>query len=222
MLAGCGRVNFDDAWLQVIDFDASRDACPGEWISVQAPVVCARNEPSLAGGVRSASFTPPAAYQRILGYVAGYQFGSMDGFGPSADVVDGLYADGVSITYRDATNARQHVWTYAAGWSNVDFEEPGNHCPCDGGAPPPDFVGESYYCASGHNDITRPSGAWYVADPLWDGATPAGGCDTAGDPSWFVRELPEPTESPIEVRLMSDQESACEDVGVFRLALFVQ
>jgi hypothetical protein len=207
-------------WARIADVDAAV-GCPGEWSSLASPSVCFARIDGLVGGARSATFPSLiGAYTEVMGRVIAYQFGTPDAFAPGAApvTIDSLYVDGMSIS-REQSGARQHVWTYAVGWSNSNFSEPYNHCPCDGGPPADAFIGSNYFCASGHNDaLMRPDG-WQLADPLYDGATPGAGCDGGGR---FVTTLPEPTDSSLEARLMVDQDAGNEDMGVARMELFVR
>ena len=57
------------------------------------------------------------------------------------------YVDGVSITTK--TIPRQHIWTYAAGVTDMNTGNMG--CPCNNNTNVmvPDYVGSNYYCESG-------------------------------------------------------------------------
>jgi hypothetical protein len=157
-----------------------------------------------------------------MGFVSGLQFGSMDTFAPWRDnPTRGLmdnYVDGVSITTVEAEP--QHVWTYVVAWSDDDNRE-GSVCPCLGGSPPPPFVGADFYCESGTTG-TSWSGVWFVDDPLWDGDGLGSDCDSPASPSVFLRTLSEPTDAELQVRLLADQASSNEDVGLSRMELFVR
>jgi hypothetical protein len=220
----CEMTREGGGWVRIADLDATRDACPGDWQPLADPVaVCTRN--LTAGGARSATFTAPYAYTEVMGYVRGYAFGSPDSFDPGPGV-DGIYVDGVSITRSPAASAggRLHLYTYVAAWSDDNNAE-GSLCPCLGGKAAPDFVGTDFYCEAGTTgsplDIT-PS-RWYVDDPLWNGDGTGSDCNTAGDPSWFVAKPGgTPSTDPVEVRVMADQDSGNEDIGVSEMELFVR
>ena len=95
----------------------------------------------------------------------GYQFGTPNAFLSGINDIDSYYVNGVSITY--SSNPRQHIWTYAAGLTEIHLNS--NCCPCNSGSsasPPPSFVGNDYYCESG----TYSSFSYILyPDPLWDG-----------------------------------------------------
>ena len=62
-----------------------------------------------------------------------------------AQGIDGYYVGGVSLTHGGA-GSRQHIWTFAAGLSEVSRGYRNHGCPCD--AAPyslvPSFVGNDY------------------------------------------------------------------------------
>ena len=157
-------------------------------------------------------------YQQVCGRVRGYQFASTDAFGlydcpVLCNNTDSPYVDGVSITH--GANPRKHIWTYAAA-----ADEGG--CPCADGTVPPSFVGSDYYCESG-------TGSWswvlYPNDPLWDGQDCNGlehtCCDSPNLP-WFCKELPEPTNDNLELRICGDQVLFDEDTPVDLVQLYIQ
>ena len=102
-------------------------------------------------------------------------------------MIDRDYVSGLSITY--SSNPRQHIWTFASGFSENHHKE--WNCPCavNPGNNPLPTVGTNYYCESG--SVNRPiSGTYLFSDPLWDGAGCTGGtcCDDTTQP-WFHRRL---------------------------------
>ena len=62
--------------------------------------------------------------------------------------IDGAYVTGVSVTHG---SPRQHIWTFAAGFSDNDTRWLSELCPCNpnSDASVPSFVGEDYFCDSG-------------------------------------------------------------------------
>jgi len=215
----CDMSTDGGGWTRVSDVDA-RAGCPGDWRHLANPHVCYRDTAERA--CRSAYFNDEGiAWGEVRGYVLAYQYYSMDGFhmyNPFG--LDDTYVDGVSITRRQP---REHIWTYAVGISE-DTAYPSYNCPCapGPGGGPPGFVGAHYYCESGNSGAWE--GTWYTGDTLFDGQGCPGGnsCCTPPGLPWFTRDLGPDTTERIEVRLCSDQESGNEDVGVYRMELFVR
>ena len=84
------------------------------------------------------------------------------------------------------------------------------------------YIGSDYYCESG-------TGSWswvlYPNDPLWDGQDCNGlehtCCDSPNLP-WFCKELPEPTNDNLELRICGDQVLFDEDTPVDLVQLYIQ
>ena len=109
-----------------------------------------------------------------------------------------LMVSGVTIT-RGPSNDRTHVWTYAAGYNEVS-RSVGN-CPCaPGGAQPPSFVGNNYFCESATKYTPLGIGEWYTNYTMWQGNCYEGSncCPDDGRP-WFNVALDSPTTQDIEV-----------------------
>ena len=147
-------------------------------------------------------------YSNICGVARGIQFGFGSGFRTSS-TIDQTYLTGVSIT---RGTPRKHVWSYATPWTDTSS----NVCPCgdyQNPSRPPRFVGNDYYCESGH----RASGNYNrIAsdDPLWDGQGCTGGetkcCDRSG---WFHKTVPS-TDDYIEFRLCTSGQRTGGEVYV--------
>ena len=159
-------------------------------------------------GCNSVQYFNGLTYQKVCGRVVGYHGHTADGFNtfdcPSPCTIDSPYVDGLSITL--STRPRKHIWTYSMG-----------------GASPPTFVGDNYYCETGNNIGPKYDGI-YIHDTLWDGQQCHGEgprcCGIPGMP-WFCTTLDEPTSSPIEVRWCTDQILADEDIPIEILELFI-
>ena len=132
---------------------------------------------------------------------------------PSQSVEDN-YLDGVALLYGQ-TQPRTHIWSFASGY----WQASGPHsCPCVGGAQPPSFVGNDYFCESGHRGQ---SAHWYTGNRLWDGQDCGSSacCLQSGLP-FFTKTLPSPTEAPIIVKICGDQDD--ENIGLERMEVFVR
>ena len=68
------------------------------------------------------------------------------------------------------------------------------------------------------------SGAFNLADPLWDGAgcSPGNRYCTFNGPPWFYKQLPPLTTSDIEMRVCSDQTHEDGDIGIEAFEIYVQ
>ena len=161
-------------------------------------------------------------YTKVCGQMRGYQLGGLQGGGGFNDsgTIDN-YVSGVSITYYNSQQ-REHIWTYATGGteSGIGLEGSGSglffgygDCPCNtvSNTVVPSFVGYDYYCESGIEDIFNNNiTGLFPDDPLWDGEQcyynelPC--CTNPGLP-WFVKTLNESTNSNIELRICSIEES---------------
>ena len=141
-------------------------------------------------------------YTSVCGSIRAYQYGGTDGFeayhNGEVTTIEGSYVSGVSLTHG---SPRQHIWTFAAGYSE-DLPTRDDVCPCD--APPnsisiPPFVGGDYFCESGYQR-RLPS---YIYEPLWDGqgCSNSSTCCSFNNPPYFIKQLPSPTSDPIEARL---------------------
>ena len=217
-------------WLRVAFFnmnDTSQE-CPRGWRGYDSPVRCCGRPVSARSSRPSVYYsTNGFQYSRVCGRAIGYQVGSPDCFGsvngaePDTDTVDGLYVDGVSVTYG---NPRNHIWTFAVGLHERSGQaNDRNNCPCDGGVDPPPFVGNSYSCETGDDTPNVELKRFYSDDPLWDGkdchnAT----CCAYNSPPWFTVDLPGPTTDDIEVRICGDQSTGDEDTPIALLELYVQ
>ena len=88
----------------------------------------------------------------------GYQFVITSAFLTSYQGIDSYYVVGISLTH-GVVGRRQHIWTFAAGLSEVTTTWPNEGCPYDT-APSsrvPAFVGNDYFCESGlHSEWNFP------------------------------------------------------------------
>jgi len=165
--------------------------------------------------------TNGTSYHRVCGRASGYQKGSMDGFYPMSNNLDGVYVEGLSITHG---NPRQHIWTYVVGLTDSG-NWPDSNCPCAiiSGRNPPTFVGSHYYCESGAGSSWS-SGVYYLSDVLWDGAGCSTGntCCSDSNLPWFYHQLGQTTQNYIEVRICTDNGFSDEAFLMTELELYIQ
>ena len=180
--------------------------------------LCGKNTGSSCNSVTIPTFGK--TYNRVVGVIRAYQFGSPDCFASHGSDINGIYVDGISVTYDSAP--RKHLWTYAIGIHNYVVD--GNHvntCPSTGvGQAQPSFVEGDYFCSSGN-----PGPNWNAVlytTPLW--ANIQGDCSVCsfGNNLYFCVNLASPSNSDIEVRLCMDQDLNDEDVRIETMDFYVQ
>ena len=151
-------------------------------------------------------------YSKICGQVRGYTLQSTPyGLHEYGDI-DNPYVDGISIT---RGTPHQHVWTFAAGYSEDNTYH--DDCPCNDGSRAfvPSSVGNDYYCESSryHN----------FSDPLWDGKQCGGleyPCCTNPQLPWFIKSFNEELDDDIEMRLCTGKDYGQIHIDI--LELFVK
>ena len=218
-------------WMRIanVDMRNNQSQCPPGLVYnvTEGRRLC--RKPSLAPGCSLTTFsTQGVIYRKVCGRIIGYQYYQPNGFGPSR-VTPGIsqtYVDGVSITHG---SPRQHVWTFANANDealNSEFHGEYNGCPCLNPSVSfagviPSFVGEDYYCETGSRNEAEQR--YYFDDPLWDGKGCEGEnecCDKGGP--WFCKQLPQPTQDDIEMRVCTNTIQSNEDIVLEQTEIFVQ
>ena len=213
-------------WRRVVYLNMSDPSqrCPSVWREITTPHrVCGRRLSTSACEGLTYS-TGSQQYDQVCGRIISYQLGHPDAFRGSGSSIDGVYAEGVSVT---RGSPRQHIWTFAAGideQTRLSFET----CPCVNGSTNgnriPSFVGQNYFCETG---IMQYDGSgnvfWPDGDPLWDGqgCGPTSSCCTFNSPPWFNIQLPNSTTDYIEVRLCGSG-IQFEDAPIQLMELYVK
>ena len=226
----CGGTS---GWTRItfINMTDTSQQCPsGLNLTTYAKCTCGRTT-SMYPRCDSASFSVGGvAYSRVCGRIIGYQFG--DGYAflryniGRATTIDSTYVSGVSLTH-GAPGARQHIWTFAVGRTEIDQSGYGGTlCPCStsGNVSVPPFVGNDYFCESGLNTAYSGQYVFYPNDPLWDGQNCGANttCCEFNTPPWFTRDLPSSTSDDIELRLCYEDHIAIEDIALELVELYVQ
>lgn len=216
-------------WMRVAFFDMGDPSqqCPRGWRGYDSPVRCCGRPASARASKPSVYFTTNGyQYSKVCGRAVGYQVGSPDCFSsinggePDHETVNGVYIDGVSVTHG---NPRTHIWTFAVGLHERAGGNNIHNCPCDGGASPPPFVGNNYFCETGDDTPNVELKRFYDGDPLWDGADCSNvTCCSQNTPPWFHVQLNSPTSDDIEVRICGDQSTGDEDTPIKLLEIYVQ
>ena len=206
-----------------IDMTQPNENCPAGFRKVTA------NGKTMCGGQGSGcistTFTSHGLqYSQVCGRITGYQYATTDAFSPyvrNRGSIDSSFVDGIVVTHG---SPRTHIWTFASGYSQYSTDQTG--CPCNSNSfthPLPPYIGNDYFCDSGHRYNSRPPSDYLTNDPLWDGAgCVSGSCCTFNSPPWFCKTLPHPTTDDIELRLCTNQALSDEDVPFERVELHVQ
>ena len=207
-------------WKRVAYFDTTQgNSCPTGLRTVTntttSQTACGRTNTS--GGCASVPIPVQVSYSQVCGIVKGYQDYTPDAFDPfiyGHNTTDTYYVDGVSITHG---SPRKHLWTYAAGVSEL-YSGERFRCPCARSDPNdrsnvPSFVGEHFYCESGFPGTTLHDRVVWE-DPLWDGQN----CVAPGNKcceryGWFYRDVPSSTDD-IELRICADEGIVYDDTPV--------
>ena len=227
---GCGGPGWRRAaYLNMSD---PTQTCPPAWELITTPRrSCAR--PSSAGSrtCYSAMFpTQGIQYSQVCGRIIGYQIGHGGAFtlenNNQPAPIDGPYVDGVSLTYG---NPRQHIWTFASALDEVQGSNREKKCPCNYRYPHtvkiPSFVSGDYFCETGvpPGHYSTPS-VFYAADPLWDGGGcgPTSTCCTFNNPPWFCKQLPQSTNTDLEVRLCSIFEASRGNIAIKLIEIYIK
>ena len=143
--------------------------------------------------------------------------------------IDSNYLSGVSLTH-GPPGARQHIWSFAAGFGEGDTRNYG--CPCanllNTLAHVPSFVGNDFFCESGNPVAFGVTHVLYPDDPLWDGqgcaAPPC--CELSYPPGvtapWFCKQLPQTTTDNIEARICHSYDHTDEDTPLELVELYIR
>ena len=209
-----------------INMSDPQQQCPSGWAEYTSSSIraCGRTFTHSAS-CSATSFAIDRQYGKVCGRVIGYQVSSTDAFQTATNTIDSHYVDGVSVTHG---SPRNHVWTFAGGWSeNSDASVNIYNCPCSDSpstTPPPSFVGTNYYCESANPDFVYRDDFLYSSDKLWDGeqCNNEGTCCTDKSPPWFTVDLLTPTNDDIEVRVCGNEGSGNENTPIELLELYIQ
>ena len=187
---------------------------------------CGRSHTSTLGGCSSTTFSVGGLpYSRVCGRIRGYQFGATSAFFRYTRGIGSYYVEGVSLTHGSA-GSRQHIWTFAAGATEVGTLYPFDRCPCD--THNYDrvlaFVGDDFFCESGLHSPWSWQFIFYPDDVLWDGqnCTSTSTCCQLNNPPWFTKNLTSGTTDDIELRICTDDKPKSDDVPLELIELYVQ
>ena len=206
--------------------DTSYDCPTGLNLTSYSKRTCGASH-TTRGGCSSTTFSVGGLpYSHVCGRIRGYQVGSTNAFFYSDRGIDSYYVSGVSLTHGGAGN-RQHIWTFAAGISEVRSGILDEGCPCDRAAPSIVYsvVGNDYFCESGlHSEWNSNRRVLFYDDALWDGqnCTANSTCCQFNNPPWFIKNLPTATADDIELRICTPNFPSNADVPLELIELYVQ
>ena len=166
-------------------------------------------------------------YSQVCGRIRAYQWGVPDGFwgyNHQQNTIDSVYVTGVAVMHGSTP---QHIWTFANGRR----ENYGRHyvglCPCDtsGHVSIPSFVGEDYFCESGH--VLGHSGQIYrlhSEDILWDGRDchSTSTCCSFHNPPYFTKTLSQTTTDDLELRMCFKYQLQYNNIAVELVEFYVK
>jgi hypothetical protein len=159
-------------------------------------------------------------YSHVCGRALGYSYYVPRGFSSTVHNLTSHYLIGLSITRGPLDNNTNHIWSYTAGYQEVNSFS--FNCPCAGkpGSPPPSYIGNDYYCDSAveANFQVR----WYTENVLWDGQDcRSPGCCGDDRLPWFWRTLDSDTNDDITVRWCVDRTLSHNNFGTELLEIYV-
>ncbi len=214
-------------WHRVAFLDMSdrSQQCPDPWQLITSPKRTCGRGTTTEKSCDSVTFnTNNMEYNQLCGRAIGYQFGPPEtfrGYHTDSSTLEGQYVDGLSVTH-GPPGSREHIWTFAVGVTESPSSGPTYKCPCIGGPDAPPFIANDYFCESG--TLAHRAGTFYPDDPLWDGQGCSAGndCCSFSNPSWFTRQLDNPTNDNIEVRLCLFQDINIENVPIELIELYIK
>ena len=224
--------NGTPGWRRVafINMTDTSYSCPtGLNLTSYSKRTCGRSH-TISRGCSSTIFSAgDLPYNQVCGRIRGYQFGGTSAFYAynSDRGIDSNYVNGISLTHGGA-GRRQHIWTFAAGLTEVASSFPLEDCPCDTSnyGIIPTFVGNDLFCESGlHSawnlNIHR---IFFPDDVLWDGqnCTSTSTCCQFNNPPWFMKNLPNATNDDIELRICTSYGPSTEDTAIEFMELYAQ
>ena len=210
--------------------DTSYNCPTGLNLTSYSKRTCGRSH-TTAGGCSSTTFSVGGLpYSRVCGRIRGYQFGGTGafwGYFNRNQGIDSYYVTGVSVTHGSA-GSRQHIWTFAAGATEVDTRFLSERCPCDthinDNRVPVQFVGDNFFCESGFHSPWSYQFILFPDDVLWDGqnCTSTSTCCQFNNPPWFTKNLTSATTDDIELRICTYYEPEVDNVPLELIELYVQ
>ncbi len=216
-------------WTRVayLDMTNSNHQCPGDMqeVTLSGKRVCERSASALWSCGSATFSTNGLQYSHVCGRITGYMYRGVGAFGYySTQSIDSYYVDGVTVT-NGPPGSREHVWTFATGFSENDRRVYAGPCAPD--APSitvPPFVGQDYFCESGRGGVDAVQNRLHSEDPLWDGdgCTAGNTCCEFNNPPYFTKHLTNSTSNALEVRVCGRYRRIYEDTLIELIELYVK
>ena len=211
-------------WMRVVNLDMtnSNEKCP---VGLKEEQNRCTKVGTLQGCSSVTFSTHGHQYSSVCGKIEALQYSHPSAFRPyiqrkPVTTLEDNYVDGVSLTHGPVSQ-RQHIWTFAAAYSNDSMQ-----CEC-GTLPDPDlvppFVGRDFFCDTASRDQNEEE-IVYENDPLWDGQNCdyKKNCCSFNNPPWFCKQLPQSTTDDIEMRLCLNEDPIYGEVLIENVELYVQ
>ena len=143
-----------------LDMTDPTQQCPDSWQTFTSPrTSCGKKSGEYCDSLNIT--TSGASYQTVCGRFRGYQKGSPDAFHKFNASIPINIETYYTVTY-GAPGNRHHVFTYAAGYSELTQVYA---CPCTAaGYRAPSIVGSDYYCESGNPQPSTCGGLLLYSD----------------------------------------------------------
>lgn len=198
----CDQSTDGGGWTRIVNYNRATDGCLENYSELDNS--CLKTTRVDTQIINTAGLM----YNEVRGNVIARQYASTNAFKRfnASSNIDDIYIDGISFSYNDENSNRAHIFSYAIAISNsVSGDD--RACPASGGATPPAFVGNNFYCESGNS-----SGSWELE--LYE-------------PQLFRNKefsitLNEETRSPIEIRVMNDEYFNNESIAIESYYIFVR
>ena len=122
--SSCGEGLWDQvAYLNMND---PSQQCPSAWREYSESglgIRTCRRPQSQSGSCHGTFYSTGRQYSKVCGRAIGYQIGGTDAFSSGAirETIDSYYVYGISVTHGQPRN---HIWTFASGISEGDFDQP--------------------------------------------------------------------------------------------------